>query len=127
MDAATKASMLQKLRRQPEAGSGAAGQPPTPAAGAEQPAPDTSAERALDTSAGVLSVPAPAPARGVARVLCATTTGQIAIDVHLGWSPPAAARFLQLVDIGYYEVRRRPPFITHSHEYTPNLATTRLH
>lgn len=35
-------------------------------------------------------------------VVCQTTKGAVTIEIHPGWAPIGAARFLELVDTGYF-------------------------
>ena len=53
---------------------------------------------ALLASSAVSAQDAPAPA----RVLCQTTKGELAIKVQPAWSPLGAARFLQMVNDGFF-------------------------
>ncbi|KAJ1455100.1 hypothetical protein M885DRAFT_520663 [Pelagophyceae sp. CCMP2097] len=50
-------------------------------------------------------VPQPEPPSSTTRVRCETTTGPITIDVRPDWAPLGAARFLDMVDSGFFSSR----------------------
>lgn len=47
--------------------------------------------------------PSDAPASDVVMVELDTTTGPVVIEVHRSWAPNGVARFLELVESGYYD------------------------
>ena len=55
-----------------------------------------------------LLLAAPSQVSSVELVICSTTKGPVALEIHPDWSPRGAARFLELVEHGFFD--RSPLF-----------------